>query len=242
MSAVGDSADLDNNDASVTNVRQSARPKILTERGLSHEREKTLKSSRDLARKILKLCEKINNLSLSQDYDEVREAVINLNEAHEEYERVLSKADTLGSAIPRNESQDVILAVTTAKLEAMKVTSPLDNPRSNGSGDLSDQTQSQSSIDMESNRSVKSVESVIISEDSRIGKHVKDHKSKNTLTPEKIVQDLDKRLKKQLELLDQSVLLENEILVQSELGNLEILIRDISEVQWREYTKKFSCN
>ena len=224
MSAVGDFADLDNNDTSVTNVRQSTRPKTLTEKGLSFESEKTLKSARDLARKILKLCEKINKLSSSEDYDKVEEAVINLNEAHDEYERVLSRADHLGSAIPQNEAQDVILAVTTAKLDAMKVTSS-----SKRSTEPSDKTESQSQIEMESNCSVKSVENVIASEDSFMEKQVKVEKSRDTLPPEKWVQNLDKRLQIQLELLNQSVLSDDNILIQSELRKLECLMKDISE-------------
>ena len=229
MSAVGDLSNLDENDTSARNVRQSTRPRTLSERGLSYEREKTLKSSRDLARQILKLCEKISHLSSSKNYDGVREAVVNLNEAHDEYERVLSKANELGSTIPQNEAQDVVLAVTTAKLDALKVTSPLDIEKSNGSVERVDEVQSRTDIEIGSNLTVKKVESPIPSEDSSNEKHVKNDKAKDTLPPEQLVQYLDKRLQEQIKLLDQSVLSNNEALVQSELDNLGNLMKDISE-------------
>ena len=162
MSENGNQSDSDKNGPSVTNVRRSSRPRSLTERGISYEREKTLSTSRDLARQIRKLCDKISELSSSEDYDRISEAVLNLYEAHDEYERVLKKADELGSALPQSESQEVILAVTTAKLDAMKVTLPSSNRKSISSREHSDEVQNCDTVERKGSSSVDVPENAIV--------------------------------------------------------------------------------
>ena len=125
MSEMGDTRVYDENDTSDKNNRQSTRPRTLTEKGISYEQEKMLKSSRNIARQIYKYCEKIGKLTSSDDYEQITEAILNLNEAHKEYEQVTLKADHLRSSVPQDDVQAVVLAVTTAKLHAMKVNSPI---------------------------------------------------------------------------------------------------------------------
>ena len=226
MSDFGNQADSNKNDPSVSNVCQSARPRTLSEKGLSYECEKTLSTSRDLARKIRKLCEKISKLSSSEDYERISEAVMNLNEVHDEYERVLAKADQLGSAVPQSEAQEVILAVTTAKLDAMKVTLPSNTEKSISSGGHSDKEQSCNAVENEGSFFDVAAANVIISENSST--KMQDNKQFKE-SPEQLVKRLDEQLQKQLYLVDQSVLSNNKDTVQLELDNLASLMIDISE-------------
>ena len=222
---MSDTGNFDKSDSPDKSIRQSVRPRTLTEKGVSYEKEKTFKASRDIARRIYKLCEKIGTLTSSDDYEVLNEAVVNLNEAHDEYERVVSKANVMGFPVPQDESQAISLAVTTAKLEAMQVNVPSDTSKTIRHHQKLDEEKSQKKTNSDSKAS-KTVNDPF--GEATTEQHKAIEPSKDIL-PEKLVESMDARLQKQLSLVNQAMESNNNIVVELEVNNLDCLMKVISE-------------
>ena len=215
------------------NVRHSARTRTFSEKGIIYEGEKLKNSSKVIARKIYKLCEKIDKLASSdEDQEQITDAVLSLDEAHSAFEKVVSKAESLKCPITNDDVQDIMMAVTTAKLRAMKVNTK-DKVRRPANGDQVINTTAASNISdiLKSNNTVPEAHHeaekarIVVSSDKK-----KDDEaiSSDSILPEKWLLSLDSKLQKQLNMLCDVLGSNNDSLIKSELANLEHLMDDIS--------------
>lgn len=231
---------VDDNEAHVHKVEHSTRTRTMTEKGICYEQDNLAKRSKKLITQIYKFSETINKAAMSEDNAKITETIFLLNEAHSEFEHVVSKSVSFSKPIPDDDVQAVLLAVTTAKMNALKL-NPLSqatrtgkakslpskdyNTRSTTDRNATKKNATETSPDIDTNATI-----VQASNDDR-----KSTKPKGNIFSEcpsdagKTFQILDKKLQQQLDLLDCITDSNDANLVKTELSNLDIILAELSD-------------